>query len=228
MNKNLLSLIKRALYDAEVIEIKRLEALPEAPFSPSEECISRARTEFAQGKRQVARRKTLKGVVAILVAAILLISVTVTCIAFRENIKEFFIEKFEKFSIFTTPDVTTDKTEIEEFYLPAYIPEGFTKTDVFEDSTEVMIVWEREDEMIVYSQSLLTKSAIIKIDTETSDYQTKDVGERTVYYISHYSEYFMIWRAEDYSFTLKCSNSYTCEEDERINDGIVIVNTKTD
>ena len=175
MNKSELSLIKKVLWDIELIELKKMESIPSVEWNPSEECKENLKKIFRVAKEQ-EKRTTLKfkRLRTALIAAILVIATMATLIACVEPVRNFFKEIAEKYTDFIS--ITDDKSKevIEEIYLPTNLPKN--SIEISSNVTEVTAstVWMNGEDVIVVLQH--TGNTTTTLDTENSEYGTKRVA----------------------------------------------------
>lgn len=114
--------------------------------------------------------------VACIIAALLIAAAgTVLSVdALREGVKNFFVEAYEKFSkvYFEKNDNLTN--EIEVYYQPCYIPEGYKKSWSQKDKTSYYVTYTNEEGIEINYFQLCKSGAGINIDTE--DAVTEEIG----------------------------------------------------
>ena len=215
MTNTQLKIIKLALFDAEMFEIKKLETFPQAKVMHSPEYVQKISELREKAKRTESsmisfspRRKT-----AILVAAIIIIALTLTACAFSEQIKAFFFEISETF---TRAEAEGEPTTAEfEQYLPSYIPDNYTIIDNEVGYGFSRIIWYNNDHYIYLQQNQLSSSKLI-LDTEDSPYAKTIMGNNEIYYINKNNTYSFIWIENGYQFSLMCHGSLSWDNIENL------------
>ena len=150
-----------------------------------------------------AKRFSKRLLAAILAAALLLTGCTVY--AYRTEIKEFFVEIYEK-HIRVTYD--TDKNNlmgknIEKVYRATYIPEGYEL--VKESNTSLHISYRWEDfngNSIILQQKNLDITSFL-LDAESGNTKILDCDEYKVYCRFIDNSYHYIWNYDYYVFVLE-------------------------
>lgn len=210
-----LKIIKRALFDAEMIEIKKLEAFPEAKGEHSEEYIKkiselRQRTKI---KKSSIINLTPKRKIAILVAALITLALTITACAFAEQIEDFTFKVYEKF----TSVYVEGEPDTSEFVqcMPSYIPDDYVLADNEVISISSRAIWYNGSHRIFLDQDRKS-SNIISLDTEDSPCVMTTIGSNQVYYVSKNNTYVFLWIEKNYQFSLTCHSSLAWDEIEKM------------
>lgn len=219
-----LEIIKRALFDAEMIEIKKLETFPEVKVAHSPAYVQKISELREKTKRTESsiisfspRRK-----IAILVAVVLILALTITACAFGEQIKEFLFEIYETF---TRAEVEGDPNTTEfEQYTPSYIPNDYTIVDNEIVGGSSRIIWYNGDHYIYLDQDQQSSNKLI-LDTENSPYTQTIMGEHQIYYINENNTYIFIWIENGYQFSLYCHSSLTWDNIESLICSISLTNS---
>jgi len=207
-----LNTLKQVLFDLQTDEIRAVEKEPEIEFLPSEEYKSKINT-LINSIRKDGKIKVLgwRKIIVIISAITLLLALTLTAIAIREEIIAFLESKTDggiKLNVTgETPEL------IEGYYLPAKIPEGFVNTYLNDDKKHMVTEWEREEELICLEQILMSEGDQVDMDTESETYRKEQIGRFTVYYIFKYGTHNAVWKNDKYVFILYCeSDALTFEE----------------
>lgn len=179
----------------------------------------RAMKRILSGQRKTpiktsGRISPRKRLIAAFVAAVLLLLGGLTVYAKREAVIEFIeriYEKFTRVSYHEEPEDEADFPEtIEEERIPASVPEGFVLQDYQSSLFKVNVVWQKEEEYIIFRQS--TMGTVYNFDNEYSDSTTILIGNNTVYIVQNEYSNFYIWNDGRYSYSLDCPATLTLED----------------
>ena len=206
--------INKALIEAELIEIKKLEELPHVDFEFSknhDQKISEIINNI-QKKEQIVH----KSKIAILIAAVILIFATLTACAFGKQIKGFFI----KFDDFISSFQSNDNRDIPYVeYTFTYIPEGYEvyQTNRTPKSTE--IAYTKENNYLIIYQTT-AKQALINIDTNNGTYEIINIGDFEIHYVFNHNTHTLLWETDTHIFTISTYDYLPFDEIEKIVIGI--------
>lgn len=210
-----LEIIKLALFDAEMFEIRRLEALPQinAIHSPAyAQKISKLRERTKRIESSIIQLSPRRKI-SILVAAIIILSLTITACAFGKQIKAFFFEISETF---TRAEAEGEPTATQfEQHLPSYIPDNYIVIDNKIDKSSSRVVLFNDSHYIYLDQNLTSFNQLI-FDTEDSHYTKTIMGDREIYYINKHNTYTFIWIDNGYQFSLMCHSSLSWDNIENL------------
>ena len=219
MTDTQLKIIKRALFDSEMIEIKKLEKFPQVKAEHSPEYVRMISELREKAKRRESsvisfspRRKII-----LLIAVLVILAIAVTACAFGKEIKDFFFEVYETF---TKAEVKGEPND-DEFkqYMPSCIPDGYALIDNEVTDSSSRIIWSNGTHHIYLDQDKQSSNKII-LDTEESVYSIKIIGNREIHYIEKNNTCTLLWIDNGYQFLLICHNSVTWESIENLISGI--------
>ena len=168
-----------------------------------------------------AKRFSKRLLAAILAAALLLTGCTVY--AYRTEIKEFFVEIYEK-HIRVTYD--TDKNNlmgknIAKAYRATYIPEGYELVEEVNTKVDVSYKWkDLNGNLIILQQKNLDITSFL-LDAESGNTKILDCDEYKVYCRVIDGLYYYIWINQDYVFTLTSTTQLSNNELLEIINGII-------
>lgn len=211
MTKNETALIKKALFAVAMQEVKLMDSFPEVDLPHSEEYLSSIVTipcqvRIIKDKKQSLKKKLLIGLVAALLAVLTACALSKPIIGFVERVHNGFTELISG---------ENDVKKIESFYMPTYLPEGYKIASESYHESSFNVVWENEENKIIFYQRILSNSSII-IDTEDATYDSLYIDEQKVYYALKNHQYSFFWENDVYSFQLQCSDTIPREEIEKI------------
>lgn len=167
-----------------------------------------------------AKRFSKRLLAAILAAALLLTGCTVY--AYRTEIKEFFVEIYEK-HIRVTYD--TDKNNlmgknIEKVYRATYIPEGYELVKNKNTHLYVYYEWQNSNGDIIALQQKAFDGMRLYVDAEDGSTEIINCGKYKIYFRVFQNLYYYIWDDGNYVFTLESNVEVLDTEIFKIIDGI--------
>ena len=206
MTENQLQTIKQALYDAEMLEIKKLEALPIIEVEHSTNYNKKINTLLENAKRGdfSPSNLTRKRRVMLLVAVIVVFALTVTSCAFGEQIKDFCFSIYEKF-MRVEVNGETDNTSFEQ-YTPSFVPDGYVVDDNDVGNGYSRLIFNDGSHRIYIDQYKLSSGNMI-LDTENAEYSEMDIGGKIVYCLKKNNTYTLLWLNNNYQFLVTCHSS---------------------
>lgn len=216
MNKTELKLVRAALLAVETAEVEAMKKFPATNASHSEgyeEKISELLSGSLNGERHSARRIPLVAAIA----AAVLISLTVTAVAFGDKISNFFEEVFDKYTRLEVNDTETDL--LDEIHIPTYLPEGYEQNEYSEGLTYVDATWDNGTNLIMYSQSALNAGSVT-MDTESAEHSYVNVCGFNMHCVTKNDTYLLVWEDGSYCYVMQCPVTLDWEEIERIVDSI--------
>lgn len=211
MTNNEIVLIKKALLNVEMREVKFMDSFPQVDLPHSQQYIENMNNLTHTPTRVLPKKVFSKNKFIICIIAALLMFVT-AC-KFKEPILDFFEETYENFTKLSTKEDVDE--EIGSVYTPGYIPSGYEVVSQSSNKIGLSIIWSNGTHKIVYNQSPLNNQNTF-IDTENNNYISLYIGEQPVYYILKNGTYFFIWENDHYSFKLKCSDIISISEVKKI------------
>ena len=163
-----------------------------------------------------------KRVACIIVAFIaVLTTLTFSVKDLREPVVDFFLKTYRRFSIifFEEESIPEGYHEIETFYAPTYIPEGFEQTQSVTGAFLFMITYDKGDEMIRFEQCVITQSGHY-IDTENA--KTSYLRDGKYLFIEKDVGNSLVWDDDDgmYYYILHVPSSFDIDEIFKIVDSI--------
>ena len=150
-----------------------------------------------------ARRFSKRLLAAILVAVFLLTGCTVY--AYRTEIKEFFVEIYEKYIRVTydTDANTVMGKSIEKVYKATYIPEGYELVEESNTSLHVYYKWTDLNGNSITLQQKILDGTDFYVDAEQGLTESINCNKYKVYCRFIDNSYHYIWHDEHYALTLK-------------------------
>ena len=215
MTENQLAIIKKALVDVEEKEARLFESLPKVDFQHSEE-YERKIKKLLEGRRERAGY-TPRKIAAILIAATLIFALSITAFAFRESIKDFFIEIYEDYVNITAanPENEPLPTKIESFYTVYEIPTGFEKIEDTESEAIAQQTWLSDFGMIALQQTL-AQDTDISSSNENAVLEETQLGNKTLFWIQEEDGFQVFWTEKGYIFTLNVFGEFSSTDVENM------------
>lgn len=206
MTNDSTNILKRAFLEAEVKQLAVYDSLPEVSgdCSPGFEkhmnrLIINRRKPYWKYMNSVAKRT-----VAVLVALLLLFSMSMSISAIREPVIEFMVNIYETFTGFFVGDNHAGVPDtIEKVYLITELPDGYVLNNQSKNKLNIQTIWTDGENSIVFSQTTLNNSEV-RIDTESNEYRTATVNNTTVYYVEKNGTRIVLWLTSEYSFSMVC------------------------
>lgn len=210
--ENSKSMFIKAFLEAEALDNAKLKSEDEiewdfsTEFEKSMEKLIKKNNTIKISTRRNIRKGLLAAIVAIIVLFTGLMSVTATRTPFIEFIKKVF-PQFNQVSLSEESTPPVDRIETE--YTLTGLPEGFEVKEYQKEDFKVFTIWRDENnEEIVFSQKLLDTS--FTVDNE-HNYKELYINGHEAYYIEDESGAFLRWTDEYYWFTINVSEKYKDE-----------------
>lgn len=141
-----------------------------------------------------------KRVAVVLVAILTLFTASMSIKAIREPVVKFIVEVYESFTRYFFEGDTTD--EIVKEYKISKLPDGYTQTNIFENSATITTIYENNnDESISFTQCI-SESAEFYVDNENCVRQTINVNDIKVDIYDWEDSKQAIWTYDMYVFNL--------------------------
>lgn len=206
--ENSKSMFIKAFLEAEALDNAKLKSEDEiewdfsTEFEKSMEKLIKKNNTIKISTRRNIRKGLLAAIVAIIVLFTGLMSVTATRTPFIEFIKKIF-PQYNEITISEESTPPVDKIETE--YTLTALPEGFEVKEYQKDDFKVFTIWRNKaGEKIVFSQDLLELN--LSIDTE-HNYKELTINGYEAYLNTYEFETSLKWSNGYYWFILKVPNS---------------------
>lgn len=209
MNSNQVAIIKRALTEIKLLEIKKFEDLPNIDAKYSDKYNKNISALIQKQKHMSIKNR----IAIVIIAAVLIVTFAVPAFAYEKQIREFFIDIGENFTRLFSEDKKSGT--VERIYYATWLPDGYEQVELNNYEIAVTTVWASDNNKIILEQ-LATGSTSIRLDTENTYYQVTQIGSKTIHYAIKNDTYSITWIEEHYTFTLSCHNSIHWEDVKRI------------
>lgn len=213
MTINQAKILKSALYDAQLMELRYIESLPAENIVNSERVDNFVR-ELADGFKEKRKTGLGKRFILILAAAIIstLLVISISAIAFKDNL----IEIHDEYILIPFRDKDNPSAQIVPAvaYSPEYIPNEYSIIQSSRTTFSVLQKWSNGESSIT-----LTQSKIINGDlyiNNTNEFMMLECNDMTIYYYERYYTYSFFWMDDDYLFILQCNSTTPINEVEKI------------
>lgn len=200
-------IIKEAVLQCQLEEIREFELCPDTPVEFSQEFednMAKLLAGCRQEKIYVAKRKRTVA----LVAALLIASMMLTAFAARKYIIEFFVNIFEDRTLLSTDSVEADG--INTVYKFKWIAQGFTLESEIESQNSYAEVWKNDFLRIKYFQRCSQNNDIM-VDDEHGAYLERPIDDISVYYLLRNERQIIVWNYDGYNFQLDCPSDLDWE-----------------
>ncbi len=200
------SILKRALFDAAMIDIKRIESLPLPGFAHTEEHKARIADIFEEcldyEERSIRRAKRKR---ALLIAAIIAaLAFTITACTVIEPIRSFIVTVTKEATSFDKgPGSAKEPPSNIPFNGLDYIPEGFVKNEDESLSTQATteIVYYNNEKRLSISRAIIAFSSE-SADSEGSPAEVLKIDGYDVYLFTKWKNDLAVWHDEYYRYSL--------------------------
>ena len=163
---------------------------------------------------KASRSIALKHRIAIIVIAAIIIAFSSCAIyLFKEEIGGFFVTHFNDHA--NLEYNTESHTEINIYYIPTKIPEGFEISSIEKETRYMNTTWVKGTDKIKFSQTLIG-SGTIKLDTENAEHGEITFGNTTAYYTRKKGIRSINWMNDSCSFLLTCPDVLPLDEVEKM------------
>lgn len=189
--------------DAEIIQ--ELECLVDKDYEFSRKfkrqmkhLISREAHPWIWAVKNLMKRVAVFFVGVIGIALIFTMSVEAYRKKIFETIKTYFDDRvIYDFSV-------TDQSDMQNHYIPSYIPNGYKEIERFSSEINLSIVYENEEgKLIIWEQMLVTEAAFVLLDTEYDCYENVEIDGRSIDIFLYDSGFVgAYYECEQYVFTL--------------------------
>ena len=212
MTKQELALIKRAFLQVTTERLDKIHALPAAPFETSD-AFNQKINNLIQEHKDHQRRISIRRSIAVALIAAIVLSLAACCVIYREEIKGFFVEKFDKQINLTSID-EADTFGIEEYSL-SYIPENYTLSERTNYTNITQSIWNNGESRVVFIHAN-KNSNILSIDTEDASYMLKTLNNVQLHTVHKNEQFTIVWYVDDNLFSLRCSDDIPWDEIEKM------------
>ena len=152
-------------------------------------------------------------IAALIIATMIIASLTITAVAFRKQLKSFFVDVFDSFTRLTvTPEEDAPKT-IEEVYTIPNLPDGFTIISETVEEKIAQTLWFCDYAMLCLEQSII--GTTIGMDTENGEYEKIEVNGFEGHKTYKDGMYTLTWIDERYVFCIICQDTAYAPRSQR-------------
>jgi len=216
---------KKALLIIEQQELKFLKSESEN-FEPSEtyhQNMERLIQQEKQWRNKLIKTKKYK-LLTILVAVLLIFSLTFSISAIREPIVEYVVKTYNTYTHLFFKNNGSPSDKIETKYTLNWIPEDYHLSSSTATASHSQYLWKHENQYISFNQNLLSTTSI-HLNTEQNHFSTIQLNDQTYYHKHTNNVYSFLWINENYIFTLSCSEDIGWENILKILENIKPVET---
>jgi len=225
------SWIKLALFDAEMIEVRRLDALPKVEMTHSAEYEKNMTALKEECKR---KERSLLGTPfkrRLFIAAVILIAVVlaITACAIIKPIKEFIEEKQREVQVwnedgglhFSGKPVGYEYVEKQRL---SYVPEGYVlnETPIFDDDQWYFIEYLNGEKQIRFDVCVIS-STTCSFYTDGSPPIEMDIDGKHIYLMENTRRNIVVWLDDKHIYTIEYPKDIDISEVEKMIRGIVKV-----
>ena len=215
MNKNDLEIVKCALLQAKSAEMASVvpDSMIEYNFSEKFEKEMNALIEKMRQKTIGFNKRTI----AILIAAVILVSLLFTLAVAGEELYNFFVNITGQETVFFTPQNEENPSSIVVEYYPQYIPDGFEIVSETSNIGKIKYKYSSNETEITFCQMVANNSSH-GMNTEDAERHTISIGDCAVHYVymEQFNAYDFLWFEHGYMFSLLCVGDIDFEEAVKI------------
>ncbi len=207
--------LKKVAFRVNEIILERFDAepnlLPEG-YEPSEK-FKKAMEELIEKLRKKRRLRPIKTILVVAAILVMLFACAMSVTAIRRAVYDFFMSFYDDYAIvsYEVMDDADDAvridelTEIETYYEPTYIPEGFKKVDISKQKIKFTIIYSDGIIKCRYTQDLL--STVSVVDTEDNYISKTDINGNEAFYTVENGDHVLLkWCDEVYQYTIMCNS----------------------
>ncbi len=223
MTSEQLDLLRRALREVGTREVRYYESLPQTTHTPSERFEKRIQKLIRTQKTPIYPliKSPTRKAVTVLVAVMLLFSLSLSVSAIREPVFSAFERITEKFTEIIFP--TKYNTPFIEYEV-GWVPENYEITKTINTGTTYISEWEAHDSRICLNQSTLAHT---HYNTEGVRIQEVEWSGKKVSYFQVQDNYLFSWTENNNLFTLTCTSTLPLTDIQRIIESICPVESET-
>jgi len=204
-------LLKKALYDAEIIRLKKYDSLPKVEREHTAKYNEKI-TELLEGlnEKSESGQIALKRKWIVAVAIMIIVTLAVTACAVIEPIRTFIIDFFEGYVTFSGKE-NKELLNIEEEYEIFYLPKGYEKTNQEDYDVLLRIEYKNADKQIVFLQTLISSSK-----TLDEEHYTTEIDGKTIFIFTKGKTDFAVWHDENYRYDISYPEELDFSEVEKM------------
>ena len=213
MNNRVRSLIKEALIATANYEVRLAESLPTPAFDFSSSFEKRIKEIEVGAPKKTKPQITSRRLVIAIIAAVLLLALSITACAYREQIGDLIESIFADHNEYDK--VYGPTAEINESMTPMYIPDRYILTSRFISSEKIVMHWTNNDLFIDYRLTVLNNGTIF-VDTEGATRGAIYIDGEIIDTFTKYNTVALVWDDGVYAYVLTCPEELGLEEIEKI------------
>ncbi len=185
----------------------------------TEDVVTSASHNRAMSKIVKGSSLCIKKIIAILVAAVLLL--TGCAVVYRQEIRSFIEEIYESFMTLKYSEGGDENKDIEDVYELTYLPEGYELKDSFFGEAMIRSLYVGEYNTITLEQFSLDKGHSY-LDIENGYTKIVEITNWEIYYKSSPKIYYYFWNVGDYYLKIGSDFELPIEELQKIVGGAKI------
>ncbi len=213
LNKSFLKEVAARVGELMVEELEADKTATLEGYTPSEK-FTKSMQEMLEKPVKKRMPRSLKTIFVIAAILIMLFACAMGVSAIRKAIFNFFVSFCDDHAVivYEASEVSADSaysgapTEIEIYYEPTYIPEGYEKESLHSDNICYEVRYSDGVYYYLFTQDLL--STVTVVDSEEKIFENVEINGTIGFYSddSNASERYLIWSDDTYTYTIS-SNS---------------------
>lgn len=232
LNKSFLKEVAARVGELMVEELEADKTATLEGYTPSEK-FTKSMQEMLEKPVKKRMQRSLKTIFVIAAILIMLFACAMGVSAIRKAIFNFFVSFFDDHAVIVY-EASEDSaevvcigilTEIETYYEPTYIPEGFEKVESKPDKIINSITYSNGVNRFHFKQKLL--SAVSIVDSEDKNYKTTEVNGMPAFCFEdkNSADAYLNWSDNRYIYAISCdSPDIDMDEMVKIAESIVCIN----
>ena len=205
---------KNAVEASIMLDLEKTNAIPECKM-PRADLVLKNIYDRQNENKKTPKRLVGKRLIAAIIAAVLIVACSITAIAFKDKLLDFFEIKDDTNTSLISPGNEDSNEEIKEVFLPTYVPEAFHLKSHSSSSMSVVTLWS-DNKNYMQLKQMPIKSTHLRIDTENNDYIEAVFGNQPVYYVVKHDAFSAVWHTENYVYSFDAPWYIGIEEIEKI------------
>ena len=213
-------LITQALTAALLTETEEMERQIASEESPSDEFFAELDEKFQKIQDEVKKQTTFKkAIVAAIAATLAFTLLACASVAYKEEIKGFFVEFFDGFAKLSPEDDLSENKDVAITDVSiGYIPEGFEESRVNVNYRSAYYEWALDDKCITLLYNVHANGSGL-LDTDDSSATEIIIGDKSVWRTERFGQISATWTDGKIIYSLGCTG-IEWEEIVKIIEGI--------
>ena len=218
MTNEQLLLVKQALHETAMREVRYYESLPqkEYEYSPKFEKKMQKLLRIQEKPIYPFIRSPMRRFASVLAIILLFFAMSLSVSAVREPVFSFFERITEKFTEIILPKEANPRVFTK--YRADWVPENYELSAESDHASTYRTEWKNGDSYICFIQ--YTEGAHIHLNTENTIIYEASWNNRKISYCQKNNVYLFSWEENGYLFTLVCTTDLSLDDIQRMIESI--------